>query len=159
MSFYSDVICRDPRFSSPLPCRDTALLFPPFRVALEALISDAAIAGVKLIVTETFRSAALQQHDEEVGASQLKVGVHHFGLAADVAIERDGSVDWAARDYLFLQALAQKHSLIWGGDWGDPAKLNETGVFHDWDHLQFCTVEQQDALFAGTWYPPDTAAA
>lgn len=152
-NFYTDVIAKDPRFASPLPCRDLALLFPPFRAALAALIGDASVMGITLVVTETFRSSQLQHRDEAIGASQLKLGVHHFGLAADVCRVAGGKMDWAAADYFFLQPLAARHSLVWGGDWGDPAKLGETGLFHDWDHLQFCPVARQEALFAGTWYP------
>lgn len=154
MSFYTDVIQRDPRFTSAAPCRDTALLEPGFRAALAALIADAAaLSGIRLIVTETFRSQALQEHDFQIGASQLRtVGVHHYGLAADVARIEGGKADWTAKDYWFLGPLCAKHGLVWGGDWGNPAD-RDADIFHDWDHIQAVTVEQQDGLFSGAWYP------
>lgn len=152
-NFYTDVIARDPRFDSPLPCRDVALLFRGFRAAVAALVADAALMGIALIVTETFRSTALQAHDEAVGASELKVGVHHFGLAADFARVEAGKADWTAKDYFFLGPLCEKHGMVWGGNWGDPANLPEDPGFHDWVHVQFCTVDEQAALFAGVWYP------
>lgn len=155
-NFYTDVIQKDARFNSPQPCRDTALLEPVTRAAVAAIIAEAAQSGIKLIVTETFRSQALQLHDEAIGASQVKVGVHHYGLGCDFArIEGGGKCDWSTADWQFLGPLAAKHGMTWGGDWGDPKKLHEPG-FHDWDHIQRVAVEQQTALFAGTWYPEET---
>jgi peptidoglycan L-alanyl-D-glutamate endopeptidase CwlK len=162
-NFYTTVIQADPRFTSTADCRDIALLEPNFRAAVQSVIADAAAQGITLQVTETFRSAARQQMLFAQGATQLDgqtpatIGVHHFGLAVDLVRVQNGKADWATADYTFLQALAEKYGLTWGGDWGIPAKLHQPG-FHDWDHLQGCTVAQQDALFAGDWYPDDSPA-
>jgi hypothetical protein len=169
-NFYTDVIQKDPRFESPLPCRDTALLEPGFRRQVAAVISDAATMGIKLITTETFRSAAHQQAlfasgrtspgpilTKLDGRTPQTIGVHHFGLACDFARIEGGKTDWATADWLFLGPLATKYGLTWGGDWGTPSNLHKPGEFHDWDHLQACALAEQHAVFAGIWYPAESA--
>lgn len=149
-NFYLDVIRNDPRFNSPIECRDVDLLEPATHAAVAGIIRDAFDVGVDLFVTETYRSAARQQLLFAEHATQLRrVGVHHFGLACDFAKLIDGKASWAG-DWAFLGRLAAKYGMIGGIDWGKP------GVVHDWvdpDHVQRCTVEQQAALFAGKWYP------
>ena len=157
-NFYVDVIQADARFNSPNPCRDTALLEPNTRSAVASIIADASTQGIALIVTETFRSAARQQalfaqHLTQLnGLTPATIGVHHFGLACDFARLEGGRTDWATDDWLFLGPLAAKYGMVWGGDWGVPAKLHAPG-FHDWDHCQSCSVTEQPALFSGLWYP------
>jgi hypothetical protein len=46
--------------------------------------------------------------------------------------------------------LAHNNGMIWGGDWGTPLVHHS---FLDTDHVQRCSVAQQNALFALTWYP------
>ena len=70
-NFYQDVLIHDPRFNSPLPCRDTALLEPNTRGAVHDLIIEAGTMGITLIPTETFRSAARQQALFKQGLTQL----------------------------------------------------------------------------------------
>lgn len=60
MSFFTEVIRNDKRFSSPLACYDPALLEPNFRAAAAAIIAAAAQAGHHLRLGETFRSAPRQ---------------------------------------------------------------------------------------------------
>jgi hypothetical protein len=152
MSFFTDVIQNDPRYVSSLPCKDMALLEPVTRAAVQAIIADAAAQGITLIVTETFRSEARQQALFQQGATQLRtVGVHHYGLAADFAKIIDGKASWAG-DWSFLRDLADRHGMISGLDWGQPAVKHS---FVDPDHVQRCSVAEQTGLFAGTWYPSD----
>jgi hypothetical protein len=157
MSFFTDVIKVDPRFTSTAVCKDMALLEPVTRAAAEALIVDAAAMGIALIVTETFRSQARQEYLFSRHLTQLeKAGVHEYGLAFDVARIEEGKADWTAKGYYFLDQLAPKHGLVWGGTWedhSDPEAILRPG-FHDWDHLQRIEVAQQEALFNG-WYPPE----
>jgi hypothetical protein len=84
-------------------------------------------------------------------ATELRnVGCHGYGVACDLGITGpSGAVDWKA-DYALLQALARKHGLIWGGDWGTPKCRHS---FHDNDHVQRVPVFRQAELFAGDFYP------
>lgn len=153
MSFYTEVICKDPRFRSLTIVRDMALLEPVTRAAVEAIIADAAAEGITLRVSETYRSKERQGLLFEQGATQLKaVGVHNSGLAADFyKVNSDGHAIWGG-DWSFLGRLAKRHGLIWGGDWGDPSKPH---TFRDNDHVQRCAIEDQRRLFSGLWYPAE----
>jgi hypothetical protein len=152
MSYYTDVIQDDARFHSTAACRDIWLLEPVTRAAVQAIIADAAAAGIVLFVTETYRSCERQQQLFAAGGTHLRtVGVHHYGLACDFAKLIDGVASWAG-DWGFLCGLAVAHGLICGGDWGEP---NVPHSFRDFDHVQRCTLAQQDELFAGAWYPDE----
>lgn len=153
-NFYTDVIAKDAKFNSQSCVRDLGLLEPVTRNAVIAIMADAAAMGIKLIITETYRSQARQQLLFDQKATQLRtVGVHHYGLACDFAkIDAHGAASWAG-DWSFLRDLAEKHGLISGLDWGAPGVRHS---FVDPDHVQRCTVEQQGQIFAGGWYPPET---
>lgn len=150
-SFYTNVIRRDPRYGSTAVIKDLALLEPGTRAAVQAMITEAASLGHELRVGETYRSQQRQHMLYEQKLTQLSnVGVHGFGLAADLQLFVKGKYDPDGQHYEFFQALAQKHKLISGIGWGTP-KAHHT--FTDWDHLQRVPVFRQNALFAGTWYP------
>ena len=152
-NFYTDVICKDPRFHSTAQCRDIALLEPVTRAAVQSIIADAAAMGITLRVSETYRSQELQTKDYEEGASQLKtVGVHHYGLACDFFKVVNGKASWAG-DWTFLSRLARKHGMISGLDWGHEYVPDG---FHDPDHVQRIAVADQSKLFSGEWYPDAT---
>jgi hypothetical protein len=152
-SFYSTVLAKSPVFRSTQPQKSTDLLEPGTRAAVAALIKEAAEHDHHLVVLETFRSSARQielfnQHKTEL----REVGCHGYGVAADLGITGpSGQVNWKA-DYTLLQALAEKHGLIWGGDWGTP-KCHHS--FKDMDHVQRVPVFRQPALFKGEFYPPE----
>jgi len=151
-SFYEDVICKDPRFHSTKQCRDMDLLEPVTRAKVEAIIKAAAADGLELMVFETYRSQELQEIYFEKGVTQLQhVGVHHYGLAADIVKVVDGQPNWDG-DYTFLRKYAEDQDLVWGGDWGQP---NQPHTFRDMDHVQRITVGDQENLFAETWYPDE----
>jgi hypothetical protein len=158
-NFYTDVLQVDSRFHDAEPIRDMALLEPTFRGQVEAFMAAAKAAGTELMVTETYRSSELQQKYFDEGKTQLsKVGVHHYGLACDFAKVVDGQASWDG-DWTFCVGLATRVStpdrvVISGYDWGRP---DQPHSFRDSDHIQGCTVDQQTALFAGTWYPDGTA--
>lgn len=155
MSFYTEVLQRDPRFQSPAPCRDTALLEPVTRAAVAAIVADAAALGIILCVSETYRSPARQAALFAKGATQLRtVGVHGYGLACDFYKLIDGRASWAG-DWAFLRDLARVHGMISGLDWGVPRIAHD---FVDPDHIQRVAVDDQPRLFAGTWYPDSSAA-
>jgi hypothetical protein len=151
-NFYKDVIAKDNRFHSTKPISDIALLEPIMRAKVQQIIADAAGQGIKLMVYETYRSQERQQLLFDQKASLLKtVGVHHYGLACDLVKDIDGHPSWKG-DFKFMQKLAKKNGLIWGGDWGKPSVKPK---LYDAVHVQRCTVARQKALFNGTWYPDD----
>ena len=154
MSFYTDVIQKDPRFHATTSIRDVALLEPVTRVASQKLIQLAKErTGIELFITETYRSAERQLICFETGLSDLKeVGVHHYGLAFDVAKLVNGRAFWGG-DWTFIVPLAKECGLISGVDWNTPPHPRKR---IDSDHLQRCSIARQPALFAGTWYPEST---
>ena len=160
MSFYTDIIRRDPRFTSSAECRDPGLLDPHFRAVVEAIVAGAAAKGLTLEIGETFRSAERQKYLFAKGVTQLcHVGVHAYGLACDLLLITGGKYDPLGTHYGFLAGLCAAHPCpwgptIWGGDWGEPQKPHS---FRDYDHVQAIAVARQDALFDGAWYPAPPA--
>lgn len=151
-NFFTDTIQNDSRYTSTDAISDMDLLAPWFREKVEQLIKNAADQGTELVVTETYRSSERQQQLFDQGKTQLRtVGVHHYGLACDFAKMIDGKMNWGG-DWNFMVTLCATVGLISGADWGQPDKPH---TFRDWDHVQGVTIEQQAALFAGTWYPGD----
>lgn len=150
-NFYEDVIKKDSRFNTTKKISDLALLEPGTRAAVLALVSDAKKEGHNVFIMETYRSCARQSYLFMKKYTQLKkVGVHHYGLAADIGLELKGLYDPNGADYMFLVELCQKHGLVSGIDWGTP-QLHHS--FRDYDHVQRVPVHMQDELFAGEWYP------
>ena len=149
-NFYTDVIAKDLRFDASALVSDLGLLEPDFRTRVLALVEHAGHLGVHLAVLETFRSKRRQKQLFLQHATQLqRVGVHHFGLAADLGVVVAKHVDWHA-NYAVIGQLAAQHQLIWGGNWGRPSV--KPG-FPDFGHVQGVTVERQKALFSGQFYP------
>jgi hypothetical protein len=149
-NFYKEVIQKDLRFRSPSRVNDPNLLEPVTRRAVALIIAEAKAGGIALLAFETFRSQARQRQLFNQGATQLaNVGVHNYGLACDLVKLVKGETSWAG-DFAFLGRLAKKHGLIWGGDWGEPARLH---TFRDYVHVQRCRVADQQKLFSGGWYP------
>src|SRR5579864_5708257 len=107
-NFYTDVIQNDRRFNSTEPVRDENLLEPHFRAEADAIVTEAANSGTQLQVIETYRSQERQAVLFAQGATQLRrVGVHHYGLACDFGIVRNGQIDWHA-DYSIIGRLAEQ---------------------------------------------------
>src|ERR1700693_440850 len=133
---------------------DTEMLEPVTRLAVASIIAAAkAELGMDLMVFETFRSQLRQEQLFAKGVTELKhVGVHGYGLAADIVKLINGQPSWAG-DFSFLGPLAKRFGLIWGGDWGAPQVHHG---FRDMDHVQRVAVKDQNKLFAGTWYPDDS---
>lgn len=152
-NFYLNVIRSDRRLHSPTRISDLALLEPVTRRKVTAIIADLSASGRCAICFETFRSVERQLSLYRQGVSRLKtIGVHHFGLAADlVFLDASGAPTWDV-DYSLLGHVARSHGMIWGGDWGDP---NRDHAFIDPDHVQRIAVDRQPALFKGEWYPSE----
>src|ERR1700693_3787108 len=130
---------------------DTEMLEPVTRLAVASIIAAAkAELGMDLMVFETFRSQLRQEQLFAKGVTELKhVGVHGYGLAADIVKLINGQPSWAG-DFSFLGPLAKRFGLIWGGDWGEPLVKHS---LYDADHVQRCSKADEEKLFAGTWYP------
>ena len=125
-----------------MPVSDLALLEPVTRAAVQAIIDDGKKAGHDLMVFETYRSRELQQINYQRGVTRLKnVGVHHYGLAADIVKVVNGEPSWDG-DFDFLRQLAEDHNLVWGGNWGEP---DQPHSFRDYVHVQRITVGDQVA--------------
>ena len=151
-NFYTDVIQKDPRFNSTERIEDPLLLEPGTRAAVQAIIADLQSLGHDARVLETYRSEARQHMLFEQHLTQLsKVGVHGFGLACDIALYVSDKYDPVGEHYVILVPLAQKHGMISGINWGLP---NLPHSFKDYDHIQRIPLFRQNALFAGSWYPP-----
>jgi hypothetical protein len=158
-NFYSDTIQKSAYFHSTNACRDIALLEPGFRARVSAMIADANAHGHDLRLLETYRSQARQQHLYAQGRTApgpvvthlQKVGVHGYGLAADIGLfDKGKKLDPVGEHYAFFVALCAKYHMVSGIDWGAP---NAQHSFKDWDHVQGVPLFRQPALFAGTWYP------
>lgn len=150
MSFRTEVIARDPRFMSTGRIDDLTLLEPVTRAAVEAVIAGAKAMGIVLIPFETYRSEARQEQLFAQKATEIRTaGVHNYGLACDLVKSVGGEPSWKG-DFSFLGTLARQHSLIWGGDWGEPGKPHHLA---DAVHVQRCSVARQPGLFSGDWYP------
>ncbi len=133
----------DRRFASPDRVGDLKLLFPPFRLKIESIVQEARALGEEYAVFETYRSTERQAKLFAEGRTKLRrVGVHHYGLAADLVRRIDGELTWEA-DYALLGRLAKARGLVWGGDWR----------FRDEVHVQAIAVSDQPRLFSGAWYP------
>ena len=155
MSFYTDVIKRDPRYNSSLVDKvvcDLNLLEPGTRAGVIQMQELAKAAGHDLRVAETYRSQARQHYLFTKGATQLShVGMHGYGLAADLNLFVRGKYDPNGVQYAFMHAMAVRCLLVSGQGWGTVGAQHS---FTDWDHVQRVPVFRQDAVFAETWYPP-----
>lgn len=119
---------------------DQSKLYPPFLTAIKGLLADAANEGLYFWGISGYRSYAEQTvlynqgrttPGERVTNAAAGSSPHQFGIALDVCL--NGSVDrsrlvpdWNPVDYGPLEALADKHGLVWGGTW----------KFRDNPHLQ-----------------------
>ena len=152
MSFYTDVLKKDPRYKSVQTITDINLLDPPFRAKVTALLAEAKAEGHDLRIMETYRSQAKQAWECDHGYSRLRnVGCHGYGQACDFGVYVNGAYeDVGDPAYKFLLPLARKHGLISGQDWGLP---DRTHTFIDWGHVQGIPIFRQGEMFRGEWYP------
>lgn len=152
MNFYQSIIKHDYRYNTPHRVSDVALLEPITRIAVQAILSEAKAQGRQVMLFETYRSQRRQEDLYEEGVTQLRhVGVHHYGLAADIVKVVDGEPNWDG-SFGWLRDLAVKHGLISGIDWGQPDVHHG---FIDECHVQRIAVHDQNKLFSGNWYPDE----
>jgi hypothetical protein len=151
-NFFTDTLANSPSFQSASRIQDLELLEPVTRAKVLAVMADAKAHGLELMVFETFRSRARQLVLFNSGVTRLReVGVHNYGLACDLVKSVGGEPSWKG-DFSLLGSLSRAHGLIWGGDWGEPARPHS---FVDAVHVQRCTIARQASLFRGEWYPDE----
>lgn len=129
---------------------DTAQLYPPFLMKLEAVLDAAMLQGRAYWVIEGYRSYARSDELYEQGRSKpgprvtnAKAGqsAHNFGIAADLVldgyIDRAGlQPDYRPASYDLLGHLCPAHGLVWGGSW----------KFKDLPHVQLPDFVTGDAM-------------
>lgn len=152
MSFFDTVIRNSKYYRSDVVCHDMAMLEPGTRAAVLALVDGAKAQNIDLRVLETYRSQTRQSALFSNRKTQLRtVGCHGYGVAVDFGVFVNGKYAEDNKPYVFLRTLARKHGLVSGQDWGHAKE----GSFVDSGHVQRVPVWRQNALFNGSWYPPE----
>ncbi|MCM3630690.1 M15 family metallopeptidase [Paenibacillus glycanilyticus] len=112
----------------------------------DALVAQTGKIGIKILITDDFRSSEEQNALYKQGRSKpgqvvtnVKGGAsyHNYGLAVDFALVKpDGDVIWDMKydgndngraDWMEVVSAAKKLGFAWGGDWTS---------FKDYPHLQ-----------------------
>jgi hypothetical protein len=131
---YRNIITLSECFNSPAPVRDTELLLPDFYNTLIFCFNEyqKKYPSQNVFITETYRSNSLQLKYFKQGKSKIrKNGMHHFGIAADVAFLISGKLSYKG-DYNYLRKLFRENNL----------------TVLDWElgHVQYIPVQEQSAL-------------
>jgi hypothetical protein len=129
--FLTDIVTSD-EFVINTPCKDTGLLFPEFWAKVQASIAafNERYPDIEIVIVETYRSNVLQHQYYLNGASKInKDGMHHFGIAADLAFKINGKFSYQG-DYEFLRTCHTAQGLHLLGLW-------------DIGHVQFIDVADQ----------------
>lgn len=132
--YVAQIITSD-RFNSPNACKDRTLLLKEFDEALSKSIKRFNIRypDIEVVFVETYRSNALQKIHYDNGASKIKKdGMHHYGIAADLAFKINGKFSYNG-DYEFLRHCHEAEGLHLLGAW-------------DIGHVQFIPVSKQQNL-------------
>ena len=114
-----------------------ATLRTPVQKLAKKLLAEAALSDIALDVVQAFRSAAQQDAYYAQGRTApgpivtgLKGGqsMHEWGLAFDVAVDKDGKPTWPANIPLWTQigVMGEALGLVWGGRFPHP----------DYDHFE-----------------------
>jgi len=121
-------------------------LHPVVAAKMKTLKAEAKAQGIRLVITDGFRSAGEQDALYRKGRSDpgsivtnAKGGesYHNYGLAIDFALRaKDGDVIWdmdydgnrnGRADWMEVVSIAKRLGFTWGGDWAS---------FPDYPHLQ-----------------------
>lgn len=131
---YNDVIKTSKDFESTKPVNDLNLLFPPF---LEKLIKCFGRYNEKypehdVYIVETYRSNELQKKYYDEHKSKIrKDGMHHFGIAADIAFYINGEFSYKG-NYDFLRGIFAEEGM--------------TVLKWELGHVQYIPVSKQNDL-------------
>ncbi|GMK49163.1 M15 family metallopeptidase [Paenibacillus glycanilyticus] len=130
------------------PAKSTAIagLHPIVAEKADELVAQTGKLGIKIMITDDFRSSEEQNALYKKGRSEpgqvvtnVKGGAsyHNYGLAVDFALVKpDGDVIWdmeydgngnGKSDWMEVVSAAKKLGFAWGGDWTS---------FKDYPHLQ-----------------------
>ncbi len=131
---YFEVIKNFKFFDSLKPIRDVELLLPEFYNMLIYCFNEyqKVFPNHKVYIVETYRSNALQLKYFKQGKSKIrKNGMHHYGLAADVAFIIDDNFSYNG-NYRYLRRIFKENNL----------------TILDWElgHVQYIPVSEQNAL-------------
>lgn len=131
---YNEVIKNFQYFDSAKPIRDVELLLPEFYNILVFCFNEyqKKYPNQKVFITETYRSNALQLKYYKQSKSKIrKDGMHHFGIAADVAFLINDKLSYKG-DYNYLRRIFKENNL----------------TVLDWElgHVQYIPVSEQNVL-------------
>lgn len=132
---YIDNICMSDVYNSDKPNRQTDLLLFEFNEKIK-IISEKYVEkypNTPVYIVETYRSNVLQEKYFNRKASKIKKnGMHHYGIAVDLAFLIDNKVDYNG-DYELLRKLAVDEGLY---------------ILDQWDkgHVQYIPVDEQDEM-------------
>lgn len=132
--YYKDKILSSDFYKSSIPVKDVELLFPEFYNQLIYCFNEyqKKYSNQKVYITETYRSNILQQKYFRQGKSKIKNnGMHHFGIAADVAFLINEKLSYKG-DYNYLRRIFKENNLY----------------ILDWElgHVQFIPASNQNIL-------------
>ncbi len=133
--FYVRTLIKSDKYFSPNPVKDETLLLPEFLTKVKASIKEfnKTYPDVEVIFVETYRSNTLQLTHFNNGASQIrKNGMHHYGIAVDIAFKINGKFSYNG-DYKLLRKCHTAQGLTLLGVW-------------DMGHCQYVPVAEQQAL-------------
>lgn len=131
---YSECIANSDLFDSSMPVKVTEYLLPDFYNTLIYCFNEyqKKYPNHRVYITETYRSNVLQQKYFKQGKSKIRNnGMHHFGIAADVAFLINDKVSYKG-DYNYLRRIFKENNL----------------TVLDWElgHVQFIPVSEQNVL-------------
>lgn len=132
--YVAKIIASD-KFNNPNPCKDRNLLVKDFNEALTKSIEafNKKYPDIEIVFVETYRSNVLQAIHYKNGASKVKKdGMHHFGIAADLAFKINGKFSYNG-DYVHLRKCHEAQGLHLLGVW-------------DQGHVQLIPVSEQQIL-------------
>ncbi|MCK9860855.1 M15 family metallopeptidase [Paenibacillus sp. ATY16] len=134
------------REQAPAKSTEIAGLHPIVAEKADELVAQTGKLGIKIMITDDFRSSEEQNALYKKGRSEpgqvvtnVKGGAsyHNYGLAVDFALVKpDGDVIWdmeydgngnGKSDWMEVVSAAKKLGFAWGGDWTS---------FKDYPHLQ-----------------------
>jgi hypothetical protein len=133
-SHYKEIIKNYKFYNSLKPTRDVELLLPEFYNLLIYCFNEyrKKYPNQYICIIQTYRSNTLQLKHFKEGKSKIrKNGMHHYGIAADVAFLIDDKVSFKG-DYGYLRKIFKENKL----------------TILDWElgHVQYIPVSEQNTL-------------
>ena len=110
-------------------CRDISELNPLAQKACNLFMSECQKAGLKVLITETYRSQARQNYLYEQGRTRAgnivtwtKSSRHTSRMAWDICKNVKGQEYSDAKFFEQCGAIAKRLGITWGGTWATPDK-------------------------------------